>query len=417
MSEAPTESAEIAQPAASQPTRRALYAAYGMGLLGISLLDLYALIVPLYAVSLGASSTEIGLLLGARAILPAFFSIHGGSLMDRLGTRRVMLGSTILVGALALVFPATSWFPALMLAQLFSGLFIAFNWIGAQTLVAQIAYGDPVPLGRFNFICRFGTIGAPLIAGFLWDVGGAWPTFGMIAVWAAIMHILVRIVPEPNPDLAKRPRPPVHELLPRVSDYTRSFALMLIPVIAFTMVVSGLRNSATSIQNSIYIVYLEGIGFEGTAIGLLFAVLEVTIGLASLNVGSVRKLGRAETVLLVTTAASIALIAITPFLGGIFALLMVMQALRGVAQGFMQPLMFSIQSEAAGKDFQGAVVGLRVTANRLFSVVLPPIMGLIADSVSLEASFFVTGAFLVVCCAALGWLVAVRPSLRMGRNA
>jgi MFS family permease len=411
MSETPIAGATEAAPfAPAQPARRALYAAYGMGLLGISLLDLYALIVPLYAVSLGASATEIGLLLGVRSILPAFFSIHGGSLMDRLGTRRVMLGSTIAVGALALVFPATSWFPALMLAQLFSGLFIAFNWIGAQTLVAQLAYGDPVPLGRFNFICRFGTIGAPLIAGFLWDIGGAWPTFGMIAVWGAVMHILVRIVPEPNADLATGPRPSLSAVLPRVSDYTRSFALMLIPVIAFTMVVSGLRNAATSIQNSIYIVYLQGIGLEGTAIGVLFAILEVTIGLASLNVGFVKGLGRAEAVLLITTAASIALIAVTPFLGGIFALLVLMQALRGVAQGFMQPLMFSIQSEAAGKDFQGAVVGLRVTANRLFSVVLPPIMGFLADTVSLEASFLLTGIFLVTGCAVLGWIVAVRPS-------
>ena len=83
-------------------------------------------------------------------------------------------------------------------------------------------------------------------------------------------------------------------MLPRISDYTRSFALMLIPVIAFTVVVSGFRNAATSIQNSIYVVYLEGIGLDGTMIGALFAALEVTTGIASLQVKSVRKFGRAE---------------------------------------------------------------------------------------------------------------------------
>ena len=401
-------------PDPASPSKRTLYASYGMGLLGIALLDLYALVVPLYAVYLGASATEIGLLLGARAFLPTFFSIHGGSLMDRLGTRRVMLGCTAATAGLALVFPTTSWFPILFLAQLFSGLFIAFNWIGAQTLVAQIAYGDPVPLGRFNFICRFGTIGAPLIAGMLWDIGGPWPTFGMIAAWAAIMHILVRIVPEPNQDLARIARPSMRSVMPRMSDYTRSFALMLIPAIAFTVLVSGLRNAATSIQNSIYIVYLQGIGHDGTMIGILFAALEVTTGLASLNVANVKKFGRAEMVLLLTNAASIALIAVTPFLGGIFALLILMQLLRGVAQGFMQPLMFSIQSAAAGKDFQGAVVGLRMTANRVFSVVLPPIMGFIADTVSLDASFVLTGILLLVGCAGLGWLVITRPAFRVG---
>jgi MFS family permease len=399
--------------AVAPSTAKSLRAAYGIGLLGISLLDLYALIVPLYAVLLGASATEIGILMGSRSVLPALFSIHGGSLMDRLGTRRVMLTCTSAVVILALMFPAIPWFPSLVVVQLLSGLFITFNWIGAQTLVAQIADGDAAPLGKFNFICRFGTIGAPLIAGFLWDIGGPWPTFGMIAAWAASMHVLIRIVPEPNPELVAASRLSLASALPRMSDYTRSIGLMLVPVIAFTVIVSGFRNAATSIQNSIYIVYLQGIGLDGTMIGILFAALEVTTGLASLNVKSVQKFGHTEAVLLLTTAATIVLIAVTPYLGGIFAVLVIMQLLRGVAQGFMQPLMFSIQSAAAGKEFQGAVVGLRVTANRLFSVVLPPIMGFIADTVSLKASFVITGIALIAGCAALGWMVARRPEFGM----
>ncbi|MGE5537191.1 MAG: MFS transporter [Gemmatimonas sp.] len=398
---------------ASPDPARSLRAAYGLGLLGISLLDLYALIVPLYAVLLGASATEIGVLMGARSVLPAVFSIHGGSLMDRLGTRRVMLTCTTAVAVLALMFPAIPWFPSLLVVQLLSGLFISFNWIGAQTLVAHIADGDAGPLGKFNFICRFGTIGAPLIAGFLWDIGGPWPTFGMIASWAVLMHVLIRVIPEPNPELAAAPRPSLVTVLPRLSDYTRSLGLMLIPVVAFTVIVSGFRNAATSIQNSIYVIYLQGIGLDGTMIGVLFAALEITTGLASLNVKSIQKFGHAEAILLITTAATIVLIAITPYLGGIFAVLVAMQLLRGVAQGFMQPLMFSIQSNAVGKDYQGAVVGLRVTANRVFSVLLPPIMGFIADTVSLNASFVVTGIALVLGCAALGWLVARRPEFRL----
>ena len=53
-----------------QPTGRVLNAAYGMGVFGIALLDLYAMLVPLYALSLGLSTTEIGILLGARWSYP-----------------------------------------------------------------------------------------------------------------------------------------------------------------------------------------------------------------------------------------------------------------------------------------------------------------------------------------------------------
>ncbi len=397
--------------------RRALNMGYGLGLLSLALSDLYVLVVPLLALSLGASATEIGVLMGARSVLPALLSIHGGSLMDRLGVRRVMIFCSLMIAAMAPVFAGTSWFPALLLAQMLNGLFVTLNWIGAQTLIAHVCRGQPGPLGKFNFIARFGTVGAPVLAGFVWDVGGPWPTFLLLMAWALATCALAWRSSEPNGDIA-----PVSagkaliSAMPRVSDYTRSFALMLIPIIAFTVVVAGLRNAGTGIQSSIYVVYLEGIGYPGTSIGILFAALEVTTGLASLAVGWVRKLGRPEWILLFTTAISLALIAITPFLGGVFVLLLLMQLLRGAAQGFMQPLMFSIQSLSVRKDEQGAVVGLRMTANRVFSVVLPPITGLLVDWFSLTAAFVISGVFLIGVCAVLGVVVARRPDFGMGRG-
>lgn len=396
--------------------RRALHAGYGLGLLSLAMSDLYALVVPLLALSLGASATEIGLLIGARSILPAILSIHGGSLMDRLGARRVMIFCTLMIAAMAPVFASVTWFPVLLLVQMLTGLFVTFNWIGAQTLIAHACRGAAGPLGTFNFVARFGTVGAPVLAGLIWDIGGAWPTFLALMSWALATCALAWRAPEPNGDIAPvSPGKALLSAMPRVSDYSRCLALMLIPVIAFTVVVAGLRNAGTGIQSSIYIVYLEGIGYPGTSIGILFAALEVTTGLASLAVGWVRKLGRPEWILLLTTAISLALIAATPFLGGVFALLLLMQLLRGAAQGFMQPLMFSIQSIAVGKDLQGAVVGLRMTANRVFSVVLPPVIGLLVDAFSLEAAFVIAGVFLVGVCVVLAVVVARRPDMGFDR--
>jgi MFS family permease len=393
--------------------KRALKASYGLGLLSLALSDLYVLVVPLLALSLGASATEIGLLMGARSVLPALLSIHGGSLMDRLGARRVMIFCSLMIACMAPIFASASWFPILLIVQIFTGLFVTFNWIGAQTLVAQACRGQAAQLGKFNFIARFGTVGAPVLAGLIWDIGGAWPTFLMMMAWALATCALVWISPEPNKELA--PVSPVRALMsamPRVSDYTRSLALMLIPIIAFTVVVAGLRNAGTGIQSSIYVIYLEGVGYPATTIGILFAALEVTTGLASLAVGWVRKLGRPEWVLLATTAVSLSLIAITPFLGGVFVLLLLMQLLRGAAQGFMQPLMFSIQSLAVSKDEQGAIVGLRMTANRVFSVILPPITGLLVDAFGLTSAFVMSGVFLLGVCAWLAALVVRSPNLR-----
>ncbi|HEY4134123.1 MAG TPA: MFS transporter [Alphaproteobacteria bacterium] len=403
--------------AAAAPPRRVLYAAYGAGLFGIALTDIYALIIPLLALSLGSSPTEVGLLIGARSILPLFLSIHGGALMDRLGSRRVTLFGTAAAAVMAVMFPSTSWFPFLLLLQAFSGLFLNLNWIGAQTLIAQVCHGDAVTLGRFNFVVRGGTIAAPVIAGALWDFGGAWPTFLMVALCALSMHMLVRLVPEPDAErFDGQPKPSIWAALPRIEDYTRSFAIMVVPVIAFTVIVSGLRNGSTGIQTSLYVVYLEQLGYQGTMIGVLFSALEITIGLASLVVGAARKLGRPEWVLLGTTVVSIATISVTPLLGGVFLLMVLMQMLRGVSQGLMQPLMFSIQSAAAGRENQGAVVGLRITANRVCGAVLPPIMGFLADHYSIEASFLLTGLLLLIGCAALAALVIRKPEFRIAQK-
>ncbi|MFN4281311.1 MAG: MFS transporter [Alphaproteobacteria bacterium] len=398
------------------PPRKVLYAAYGAGVFGIALTDIYALIIPLLALSLGFSASEIGILIGARSLLPLFFSIHGGALMDRLGTRRVMLVGTAAAGVMALLFPATGWFPFLLLLQALSGLIMNMNWIGAQTLIAQVCHGDAVTLGRFNFVVRAGTIVAPVVAGALWDFTGAWPTFLMVAACAFSMFAMVRMVPEPNAEkFAAAPRASIWSALPRIEDYTRSFAIMMMPVIAFTVIVSGLRNGSTGIQTSLYVVYLEEIGLQGTMIGLLFSALEITIGLASLLVGAARKLGRPEWVLLGTTVVSIVTIAITPLLGGIFLLLVLMQMARGVSQGLMQPLIFAIQSAAVGRDAQGAVVGLRITANRFCGAILPPIMGVLADQFGMEASFLLTGLLLLAGCAWLAWLVIRHPEFRIER--
>ena len=150
-------------------------------------------------------------------------------------------------------------------------------------------------------------------------------------------------------------------------------------------------------------------------IGVLFSALEVTIGLASLVVGAARKLGRPEWVLLITTVISIVTIVVTPLLGGIFALLVLMQMMRGVSQGLMQPLLFAIQSAVAGRENQGAVVGLRITANRVSGAVLPPIMGVLADQFGMEASFLLTGLLLLLGCAWLAWLVIRHPEFMIER--
>src|SRR6266436_4737849 len=348
-------------------------AIYATGLLGMGYTDLYIFLIPLYALSLGMSAGQVGALAGGRHLLALFLSIHVGVLMDRFGTRRVAL---------------------------------SFGWSGSQTLIAQLTDGDAEHIGRFNFFARLGTTIAPIIVGGAWDIGGAWPAYLIGVAWGILLTIALLRAPEAEigPDRAgaaggtRAARFRLRDTVPRLSDYIACFSLMAIPAVAMTMAIFFLRNATNGVQFSLYVVYLDGIGLTGTTIGILFSAIEITSALGSLFAGRAMRLGDPQRTMLSGTVLSILLICGTPFLGGIFVLLLLAQIGRGWLQGVVQPMMFSVQAKAVGRYRQGAVVGLRQTMNRLSSIVIPPVMGVIADWWSASASFVVLGTFLLLLC-------------------
>ncbi len=367
--------------------------------------EVYNFLIPLYGLSLGMSAGKIGMLVGARSLLAVFLSIHVGVLMDRFGTRRVTLFFVWTAMALAPVFPLLRSFWPLLLLQIVNGGALQFAWSGSQTLIAQLAEGEAEYLGRFSFFARFGTTVAPMIAGATWDFGGAWPSYALGFAWGVALTVALLSAPEAqiaagegrNP--YRRVRFRFSDVLPRLPDYVRCFALMAIPAVATTMAIIFLRTATNGVQSSLYVVYLKGIGLTGTSIGILFAAVEITSGLGSLLAGRAMRLGDPQRTMLSGTVLSILLICVTPFTGGLFALLFVAQALRGWLQGVVQPMMFSVQAKAVGPYRQGSVVGLRQTMNRLAAIVIPPAMGAIADRWGAGQSFVILGAFLIVLCA------------------
>jgi len=393
---------------------------YLAGPFSMGYLDFFTFLIPLYGLSLGLDAVEIGILVGARSMLALFLSIHIGVLMDRFGTRRVTLFFVWTGMALAPLFPLVPGFWALLLLQLVSGAAVSFAWSGAQTLIAQLAEGDAGYIGKFSFFARLGSTTAPILAGIVWDFGGAWPAYLFGAAWGAVLTIALLRTQEAEifgarpADGTGRARFRARDALPRPSDYVSSVMLVAIPAVAVSMAIISMRNTTYSIQTSVYVVYLEEIGLVGTTIGILFATAEIASGFGSLFAGRAMRLGDPLRTMLSGTVLSILLIAMTPLLGGIFALLLLSQVIRGWLEGVIQPVILSVQARAVGRHQQGAVVGLRQTGQRLTSIVIPPLMGGIADHWGVSESFFVLGALMLLLCVPLALLTrrAVRSASR-----
>src|ERR1051325_180459 len=386
---------------------------YVSGLFSMGYADFYIFLMPLYCLSLGMSAGEVGMVVGARSVLAVFLSIHVGVLMDRFGTRRVTLFFVWTGICLAPVFPLLPWFWPLLLLQIVNGGALSFAWSGSQTLIAQLAEGDAGYIGRVSFFARIGTSVGPIIVGAAWDLGGAWPAYLIGALWGVVLTVALLRAPEASArrEVAATRAPArfrLRDALPRLSDYIECFALMALPAVAATMAIMFLRTATSGVQFSLYIVYLDGIGLTGPSIGILFAAIEIASGFGSLIAGRAMRFGDPQKTMLSGTVLSILFICATPFLGGIFALLFLAQAARGWLQGVVQPMMFSVQAKAVGRYRQGSVVGLRQTMNRLAAIVIPPIMGVIADWWGATESFVVLAVFLLLACV---------PILRITRRA
>ncbi len=384
-------------------------------------IDVFVFLMPLYGYELGLSAAKIGALVGARTFLSLLFSIHVGNLLDRFGTVRVMKYFVLLAAFVAPIYPLTESFWVLLVLQMIIGGAVSFAWAGAQTLIAQLTNGDAEYIGRFSFASRIGTTTAPLVAGVIWDLGGVWPAYLLPSIWGTVLFGTLFLAPkiEINSSLNKTEEQTknlkatpflIRDLLPKYSDYVRSFSMMLIPIVGISVTIMVLRISTSSVNNSLYVVYLDGIGMTGTMIGLLFAAIEASSGIGSLMGGRAIKIADPRWLMLFGTAATIFFISITPLLGGIFIILLFAQIFRGLLQGVIEPVMFSVQAKAVRSHEQGAIVGLRQTMHRLSAIIVPPLMGLIADQWGIEESFLILGAGLLFLCVLVGLWVRKIPN-------
>ncbi|MEE8515865.1 MAG: MFS transporter [Alphaproteobacteria bacterium] len=401
-------------PATAEPSRRAIYATYAVGFFTNGFGMIMLVIIPLWVAELGLTAVMIGFVIGIRSLLPLVFTIHGGALMDRFGTGRVVLILGAMTAVLSFLYPAFPGVGPLIAIQMLIGLSGSICWLGAQTLLGQQAPGSSLHAGRFTFCSRSGTLMAPLLIGGAWDVLGPWGAFSVMGLWASGIVIAVLALPRLPITTPAKPAGLVRwrDLAPKRSYYMGAFALFAVPTIAFAVILSFVRVGISGMQGSFYVVYLVDIGITGTLIGVLLTGSEACNAFAALGAGRMTRFIAPHWLLLGCFALAVVMMTITPVLG-VFALFMAASCARGGFQGLGQVVNLSILSHAAGPTAQGITIGLRATMDRLASLVVPIFMGLAVDAAGIENSFYITGGGLLLITAGFGWW-ALKCGLRTG---
>lgn len=375
-------------------THRGLWPCYAAAFFSLGHIQMAALLMPLWTVSLGATAAAIGLILGMRSLLPTLLAIHAGSVMDMLGARRVLLPLAVVQVVLSLLFPLFPTLWALVVLQLVAGLVQSIAWVGAQTQIAQAARMDPGAAGRFSFAANIGAFIGPLAVGVAWDMGGGWGGFGLMAAWSLGLLAAVLAAPE-TPVMRKAPVRVRDVVVPNLADYMATVRLLIRPAVAVMALATFIRIACVGVQGSFYPVLLESRGLSGTIIGILIGAASLSAGGGSLLAGwTARRFGASGTLVLSIGLAVVAL-ALTPLLPNVPTLL-VFAIVTGGGIGLSLAAVITLTASAVGPSAQGRGVGLRSTTNNLSWLLIPVVMGATVEATSLVDAFYWVGAGLVV---------------------
>ena len=385
-------------------------AIYGAGLFSFTMVLISSLIVTLLAVQLTKSEFLIGLIVGSRYFLTLALSIHGGALMDRLGTRRVMIAFALVAAVAPLLFPLALLLPfgaaiiLIILLQMLAGVSDAMVWVGAQALSGHIMKGHRLYVGRMTAIVRLGAFFGPIIFGYIWDQTGVTTTFVLMALWSALGFWCVLKIPPTSQEeiIPKNAKLNLSDIIPRMNDYITAFRLIAIPAVALILLVTMVRIGATGIQSSFYVVFLRDIEISAAMIGVLIGIAQLLASVGSLSASSTARMIHPHWLVIYAVFMTVITIAITPVLvfGAPMWLTLLLLAtiigVRGLCLGISQPMEISILGQAVATTEQGVGAGLRTTVNRLASSVVPPLMGAVAELVGIRNSFFIMGALLLI---------------------
>ncbi len=330
-------------------------------------------ILPTYAVQLGASAFQVGLIAAVYALMNFIFSPFWGTLSDRYGRRPVIAWTVLITAGGFLMLAHAVTIPLLFLARMLSG-------IGSANIAASQAYiTDVTPVDRRAK--ALGLIGAAFGLGFIFGppVGGYIKEhFGMM--WVGYTAMFLSII-----DLVL-----VYFFLPESLKTRNSAArIQLKPV---TQTIRALRrvdlrdlfltsffyiSAFSMMQITVALLWEEHYGLTEAQIGYMFAFIGFSSAIVQGTlIGTLtRVFGEGRLLIHGAILVCVGLLAI-PFVPQEYfiPLALIPMALLALGNGCLMPSIISILSREAAENEQGQVLGMNQSFMSLARV-LGPTMG------------------------------------------
>lgn len=353
------------------------------------------LAVPLYAYTQGLSNAEIGMLFAVPVFAQAPLNLVGGAYTDRIGGRRILLGSSIATIAASLWFMVAQGFWMLLAGQLGFILARAAFWPATWAMATELPGARGVQLGRLNAVTNFGQIVGTTLCGFLLAATGFQLTFLILAATGAIAFVAGLGT------LAQAPK-----AVPSRHVLAAYLPLLRQRIILYCVLCAYLSALPFSLGMSFYPVLLAHYGYGEAASGVLLALRAVGSIASSLLAGRFVRTGPKTLWPVgcgIAVAAAVGFMPVVNHVAPIAFWLLVVGA--GTAA---MTLYFQITiSEMSGPQERGSALALGGLGWSVSHLSTPLLMGFLADRYGIVAGFYVLGMLALLCAGAIavmrGW--------------
>ena len=346
-------------------------------------------VLTLYALTLGAPASSVGVLGGMFYVFPLLLSWPIGALSDRIGARRLLsVGAVAGTAALLLPFYVRE-IGAFYASAALCGLSIAFYHVTLQNLVGVLSK----PEQRARNFSNFSLVGAltsfvgPLIAGFSIDhMGHAPATLVIVCISAAAFVVLPigwRHLPKPKP-----PAPKIAAPADAPPD----------PGIWRMLAASAMVQLGTDLFQFYIPIYGHEIGLSASAIGSVLASFAAAAFVVRIFLPRLVKQAKPDRVLTYAFYAGAVGFAVVPFVTQV-PLLMLAAFCFGLGMGAGTPLTVILMFERSSGGRSGRTLGIRLTTTNAVRVLGPMVFGAIGTAFGVPSVFWINGVLMT----AQGW--------------
>ncbi|MBT3283426.1 MFS transporter [Candidatus Bathyarchaeota archaeon] len=342
-------------------------------------------LLPVYAETLGASYTDLGLIGAVGNVIYTALTLVSGYLLDRFEKVTLYLVFTGTGMVTMALFAFVSTIPQIMILRGLLGLASGTFWVAASTLTAQISPREELTqsLARYNLAWISGFTVGPYVGGLVSSAYGYdlffYSQAGLIAVSIVLVFTRMRSRIELL-NVSSHERATLSELLP--------LSLAYITLIPFTLVLG--------IYMAIIPGHMKVVGLSASIIGLLLTITNGTRGLVFLNIQRLVTWGTWKSMLTASLFMGASMFLVRT--GNNALTFGVPLIFYGIGSGIMTPVAMDFISKRTPERLLGTAMGVHEAIYGIGMCFGPLIGGAIADSYSAFTLYtiLVGVAFLII---------------------